>query len=64
MAEPREVRVKLTADVSEYVAGMAKARRATRRVTQDRLWTGYVVLQAGLFGALVTVTVQKFAGII
>lgn len=64
MAEAREVRVKLTADVAEYVDAMNKAKRATRSLVQDRLWTGYVILQAGLCGAFVTLAIQTFAGII
>lgn len=33
MAEAREVRVKLTADASEYVTAMRRARRATQPAT-------------------------------
>jgi hypothetical protein len=53
----REVRVKLTADVSEYIAAMNKAAKATRRVNSDRLWAWYVRVQCALIGSLVTVLV-------
>ena len=36
MAEPREIRVKLTADVDAYVAAMDRATEATERLNTAR----------------------------
>jgi hypothetical protein len=47
MAEAREVRVKLTADVDEYIAAMRRARMVTRRFNGERAY-GYIL--AGVVG--------------
>lgn len=58
MAEPREIKVKLTADTSEYIKAMKRATKVTRRFQRRTSWgnaawygVGFLVGVTGGFGA-------------
>lgn len=54
MAAEREVRVKLVADVEDYIAAMERARKATRWANQSRILERLAFFLGGVGVTMIT----------